>query len=261
MAPHPPPMDAFIKKPLNAACRHTAYFKNVVSLWHAKVTAILAMSPINVSPRVRSLKTLYRRPRAGTVSTKANLPDPRIFFRELTIEKTVKAPGNMMDEFFPDKPDRERLHDRVSDPIPVIYPKYPYKIKEEAGKHFILDEVRKKWLVLTPEEWVRQNFIRYMIEVKKCPASYIVIERKIVTGQRTSRFDIVIYGPDAKPWMLVECKNMNIEPGDKEIYQVLRYHAAAPSQFLVVTNGLFVWCYEKVNGWFKAAGYIPTYPE
>ncbi len=61
------------------------------------------------------------------------------------------------------------------DPIPVIYPKYPYKIKEEAGKDYILDEFRKKWLLLTPEEWVRQNFIRYLADNKKCPPRHILL--------------------------------------------------------------------------------------
>lgn len=153
------------------------------------------------------------------------------------------------------------MAERISAPIPVIYPKYPYKIKEENGKDYILDEIRKKWLVLTPEEWVRQNFIRYMIAVKNCPAPYIVIERKIVTGQRTSRFDIVIYGPDAKPWMLVECKNMNVELGIRDVYQIIRYHGAAPSNFLVITNGLFTWCFEKDELGFKPAGRIPEYPK
>jgi hypothetical protein len=166
----------------------------------------------------------------------------------------------MTTDFFPDKPNRSSVSRQVSSPIPVIYPKYPYKIKEENGKDYILDEIRKKWLVLTPEEWVRQNFIRYMVDVKQCPASYVVIERKIVTGQRTSRFDIVVFGPDAKPWMLVECKNMNVEPGIKEIYQILRYHAAAPSQYLIITNGLFTWCYQKGTFGFEPVTFIPEYP-
>jgi hypothetical protein len=149
---------------------------------------------------------------------------------------------------------------RVAAAIPVIYPKYPFKIKEEGGQDYILDEFRKKWLKLTPEEWVRQNFIRYLAEVKKCPGSYIAIERKITTGQRTSRFDIVVYGPDAKPWMLVECKNMNVDLGSKDIYQLLRYHSSVPSPYLVITNGLFTWCYEKGALGFEPMEFIPGYP-
>ncbi|MBL7727762.1 MAG: type I restriction enzyme HsdR N-terminal domain-containing protein [Dinghuibacter sp.] len=147
------------------------------------------------------------------------------------------------------------------DPIPVIYPKYPYKIKEEAGKDYILDEFRKKWLLLTPEEWVRQNFIRYLADNKKCPPPYIVIERQIVTGERTSRFDIVVYGRDAKPWMLVECKNMNINISKNHVQQILRYHRAAPAKYLVITNGLFTWCYMKAETGFEPVMYIPEYEE
>lgn len=149
----------------------------------------------------------------------------------------------------------------VLDPIPVIYPKYPYKIKEEGGRDFILDEIRKKWLLLTPEEWVRQNFIRYLLDVKKCPAPYIVIERKIITGERTSRFDIVVYGKDARPWMLVECKNMNVELNKNHVLQILRYHRAAPAKYLVITNGLFTWCYEKKEMGFEPVKFIPGYEQ
>jgi hypothetical protein len=148
-----------------------------------------------------------------------------------------------------------------TEPIPVIYPKYPYKIKEEGGKDFILDEIRKKWLLLTPEEWVRQNFIRYLTELKKCPAPYVVIEKKIVTGERISRFDIVVYGKDAKPWMLIECKNMNVAIEKNHILQILRYHRAAPAKYLIITNGLFTWCYEKNETGFTSVPYIPEYED
>jgi Type I restriction enzyme R protein N terminus (HSDR_N) len=147
------------------------------------------------------------------------------------------------------------------DPIPVIYPKHPYKIKEEGGRDYILDEVRKKWLLLTPEEWVRQNFIRYLAEIKKCPETYIVIERKIITGERTSRFDIVVYGRDAKPWMLVECKNMNTPVNKNHMLQLLRYHRAAPAKYLIITNGLFTWCYQKNETGFGPVTFIPAYEE
>lgn len=147
------------------------------------------------------------------------------------------------------------------DPIPVIYPKHSYKIKEEGGQDYILDEIRKKWLLLTPEEWVRQNFIRFLLESKQCPAPYIVIERKITTGERISRFDIVVYGKDAKPWMLVECKNMNVQVNKNHVLQILRYHRAAPAKYLVITNGLFTWCFEKGETGFAPVMFIPGYEQ
>ena len=120
--------------------------------------------------------------------------------------------------------------------INVAYPKFDFKIKEENNKEFIYDETRRKWLVLTPEEWVRQNFVRYLIDVKKYPASLIAIEKEVKVGELKKRFDIVIYKNDL-PWMIVECKQMNIKMDESVLQQVLSYHSQLQASFLVITNG------------------------
>jgi hypothetical protein len=127
--------------------------------------------------------------------------------------------------------------------INIEYPSYQPKIKEESGppgsakKEFIFDEIRKRWIVLTPEEWVRQNFLQYLIRVKKYPASLIAIEKEIKLGDLKKRFDIVVYGHNTKPWMIVECKEMNVPLDKKVLEQVLRYNITLQVPYLVITNG------------------------
>src|ERR1700735_4531541 len=95
--------------------------------------------------------------------------------------------------------------------IKIYYPHYAFKIKEEeSGKEFIFDEQRKQWVRLTEEEWVRQNFAQYLLQVKKYPASYIAVEKKMKLGEVNKRFDLLVFDRAAKPWMLIECKGTNI---------------------------------------------------
>jgi hypothetical protein len=118
----------------------------------------------------------------------------------------------------------------------IDYPPHPFKIKEENNKHLIFDEVRKLWLILTPEEWVRQNFIQYLVQIKKYPSSVIAIEKEIKLGELKKRCDIVVY-KSHRPWMIVECKEQTVLLNDAVIQQVLRYNISLKVKILVVTNG------------------------
>jgi hypothetical protein len=123
--------------------------------------------------------------------------------------------------------------------IKIEYPKYQPRIKKEKGSEFIFDEVRKHWVVLAPEEWVRQNFLQYLTRVKKYPASLIAVEKEIKLGDLRKRFDIVVYDRNSKPWMIIECKEMNV-PLDKSVLdQVLRYNITLQVPYLVITNGSY----------------------
>lgn len=123
--------------------------------------------------------------------------------------------------------------------IKIEYPAYQPKIKEENNKEFIFDEFRKRWIVLTPEEWVRQNFLQYLTQIKKYPASLIAIEKVIKLGELKKRFDIVVYDAQTKPWMIVECKEMNV-PLDKTVLdQVLRYNMSLNVPYFAITNGSY----------------------
>ena len=123
--------------------------------------------------------------------------------------------------------------------IKIEYPPYQPKIKEDAGKEFIFDEFRKRWVQLTPEEWVRQNFLQYLTQTKKYPASLIAIEKEIKMGELKKRFDILVYDTQTKPWMIVECKEMNVALDKTVLDQVLRYNISLNVPYLVLTNGMY----------------------
>src|SRR5580658_7124517 len=106
--------------------------------------------------------------------------------------------------------------------LKIYYPQHPFKIKEEGtGKEFIFDELRKLWVRLTPEEWVRQNFVQYMVQVKKYPSAYIAVERKIKLGELSKRFDLLVFDDAARPWMMIECKSMQVALDKTVIWQAL----------------------------------------
>ena len=113
----------------------------------------------------------------------------------------------------------------------------PFKTRQQNGKTEIWDNLRKRWIYLTPEEWVRQNFIHHIIEVKKYPPTLIAIEREIKLYELRKRFDIVVYDRSTKPWMIVECKNENEVLSEKTLEQALRYNLVIQALYLVVTNG------------------------
>ena len=109
-------------------------------------------------------------------------------------------------------------------------------MKDEQGKETIFDECRKLWVLLTPEEWVRQNFLQYLMQVKNYPCSLIAVEREIALGDTKKRFDIVVF-KNAAPWMIVECKEMNVELSEAVIKQILNYNITLQVEYLVITNG------------------------
>lgn len=121
--------------------------------------------------------------------------------------------------------------------VQINFPKPDFRIKTEEGKEFIFDVFRKKWIVLTPEEWVRQNFLSYLLKIKKYPSSLIAIEKEIRLGELKKRFDILVYDNNHKPWMMVECKAMDIKLNEMVLAQILRYNMTVPVKYLVITNG------------------------
>lgn len=121
--------------------------------------------------------------------------------------------------------------------IPITFPKHPFKIKEENSAEWIFDELRKQWLILTPEEWVRQNFLQYLQQTKKYPASLIAVEKEIQLGELKKRCDILIYNQAHQIHVIVECKAMHIPLDEKVFDQILRYNQSIQCQMLIITNG------------------------
>ncbi len=118
----------------------------------------------------------------------------------------------------------------------INFPQYNFRIKKEKNKELIFDEIRLQWIVLTPEEWIRQNFLQYLMQVKKYPKSLLAIEKIISLGELKKRCDIIVYKNDL-PWMIVECKEMNVELKATVLEQILRYNIGMPVKYLVLTNG------------------------
>jgi len=131
--------------------------------------------------------------------------------------------------------------------IIINYPEPDFRIKKEENKELIFDALRKKWLILTPEEWVRQNFIQYLIQVKNYPASLIALEKEIQLGELKKRFDILIYNKDHLPWMMIECKGPEIKLNDAVLQQVLRYNISIPVEFIIITNGGNTYGWQRNN--------------
>ncbi len=122
-------------------------------------------------------------------------------------------------------------------------PNYQFKIrKNTSGKDEIFDEFRKKYVALTPEEWVRQNFIRFLKEEKKYPSSLIAIEKGIVINSMKKRFDAVVHNRDGKPIMLIEFKSPDIKISQKVMDQISRYNINLNVNYLLISNGLSHYC-------------------
>jgi len=118
----------------------------------------------------------------------------------------------------------------------IAYPPFSPRIKEEEGKEYIFDTIRKRWVLLTPEEWVRQNFINYLLVKKQYPASLIAIEKEILVGEMRKRFDILVY-KESIPWMVIECKEMQTPVNELVVKQVMGYNIQLQVPYLIITNG------------------------
>lgn len=129
--------------------------------------------------------------------------------------------------------------------IAVQYPEPKFKMKNENGKQYIFDTIRKIWLLLTEEEWVRQNFVNYLIHQLNYPSTVIAVEKEISLNDLKKRFDILVYDNQHKPWMLVECKEPKVNLSEDVLQQVLRYNISVPVEYIVITNG------NSTVGWKK----------
>ena len=143
--------------------------------------------------------------------------------------------------------------------IKVTSPEPVFRCKEENGKELIFDFIRKQWLLLNEEEWVRQNFIQFLVQEMKYPIELIAVEKEIQLGELKKRFDILVYDGDHKPWMLVECKAGEITLDEKVLMQVLRYNISMPATYLVITNGHYTYAWEKTGGELKEILQMPMW--
>lgn len=143
--------------------------------------------------------------------------------------------------------------------IKIDYPAWQPKIKKDKDKEFIFDDIRKQWIMLTPEEWVRQNFLQYLVQVKKYPSSLIAVEKEIRLGDLVKRFDIVVYDSSTNPWMIVECKEMQVALTGAVLNQALRYNITLKVPYIVITNGSFCYGFALNSGGLLELNDLPEY--
>ncbi len=142
-------------------------------------------------------------------------------------------------------------------------PAYSFTLKEEDKKTKIFDVIRKKYLVLTPEEWVRQHIIRYLIEERNVPKNLIAVEQSLRLYGLHKRTDILVYSKEGKPLLMVECKAPTIKINQNAFDQIGRYNIKLKLPYLLVTNGMKHYV-AKINFEEKKFTFlkdIPTYEE
>lgn len=139
------------------------------------------------------------------------------------------------------------------------FPTSKFRIRRVDDADFIWDDIRHKWLLLTPEEWVRQSFIHYIVEHRGAFASHISQEHPVLLGRLSQRADIVVFDSNLQAMMLVECKAPEVEITQRVFAQAVRYNSVVKAPMVVVTNGLRHLCCEldQESGRYNSMVEIP----
>ena len=118
------------------------------------------------------------------------------------------------------------------------FPVYSFRFKNSENKVSIFDEIRKKFILLTPEEWVRQHVVQFLLQDKKYPKSYINVEKLIKINNLSKRYDGVVFQPNGEIFLLIECKAPEVPISQQTFDQIARYNLVMKAKYLMVTNGL-----------------------
>ena len=138
---------------------------------------------------------------------------------------------------------------------------YPFRFKNSENKIAIFDIIRKKFILLTPEEWVRQHVVWFLIEEKKYPKSLVNVEKVITLNKLTKRYDIVVYNKNGGIEILVECKAPSVKIDQTTFDQIARYNMVLNANYLMVTNGLeqYYCQMDYINKKYSFLKEIPNY--
>ena len=140
-----------------------------------------------------------------------------------------------------------------------MLPEYPHKTKIINSKEYLFDELRKKWIISTPEEIVRQNCWKFLHHEKNYPISLMAIEKQFEVNNQKKRFDIVVFDKKGNPNLLVECKAPEIAISNETMHQVLTYQNFLKAKVLILTNGKNTYCI-AINLEIKKATYLDQIP-
>jgi len=122
--------------------------------------------------------------------------------------------------------------------ISLQFPSNSFRFKNRENKIYIFDVIRKKFVVLLPEEWVRQHIVNYLIDDKKYPASHINVEKQLKVNTMKKRYDVVVFNADGSIRILVECKSPDIKIDQNTFDQIASYNLKLNAEYLMVSNGL-----------------------
>ena len=139
-------------------------------------------------------------------------------------------------------------------------PEFQFNVQSIGQSKQIFDFVRKRFVSLTPEEWVRQHFLRFMTEYHAYPSSLLAVEKQVLVNGLKQRADIVVYNKDGKPWLIVECKAPTVKLDEDTLHQVARYNLSLNVPYLVLTNGVEHFCLAYQNEAFEFLTSLPVYP-
>ena len=139
-------------------------------------------------------------------------------------------------------------------------PEFEFAIKTEGQSKQIFDPVRKRFVTLTPEEWVRQHFLRYMTDYRAYPASLLAVEKQVKVNNLNQRADIVVYNREGKPWIIVECKAPSVTINQDTFLQAARYNLSLNVPFFALTNGIEHFCLFFNGEAFEFLNDLPDFP-
>ena len=140
--------------------------------------------------------------------------------------------------------------------LALKYPLFNTRLKKQNNQTYIFDVVRKKWLLLTPEEWVRQHLVHFLIQEKKYPISLLSIEKEINLNGLKKRYDIVIYNKQLQPTVIIECKAPYIELNETVVEQALRYNLVLKANYLMLSNGISDITFNSLNQQVNLPDYV-----
>ncbi len=140
-------------------------------------------------------------------------------------------------------------------------PYYPFKLKSDGNRYLILDELRKKYIVLTPEEWVRQHIIQYLINFKNYPKGLISLEKGLRLNDLLKRTDVLVFDSNTEPLLLIECKAPEVKISQDVFDQAARYNSVYKVKYILITNGLEHFCaeIEHSSSSYKFLNDIPSF--
>lgn len=145
---------------------------------------------------------------------------------------------------------------------PINFPTVEFRIKKiKDSEYQIFDDVRKKFVVLTPEEWVRQHLVHYLINHKQIPVSLISIEKQLIFNGMKRRTDLIVYSNSLIPLLIVECKEPNVDLSQNAVNQIYNYNSVLNVPNLLITNGIRHICLKQTQNKPVILNYIPDFSQ